>query len=135
LINEITERKRTFHKIMMHIKMLKNDLFSSARSPQLLTFDQDYNLLTMENGWMAKTTNRAKVKSFKLEYKRRCTIQVYPNGKVIIALECSFRPFHLHEDDGSREFFEFIGKISLILSRVYATLNNSTYKKMVVKTI
>ncbi len=32
LINEITERKPTFHKIMMHIKMLKDDSYSSANS-------------------------------------------------------------------------------------------------------
>ncbi len=74
---------------------------------ELQTFDQNYNLLTRENEWIIKSVkNKAKVKSFKLEHKRSCTIQVYPNAKVIIALECSYRPFHLHEEDGFREFFE-----------------------------
>jgi hypothetical protein len=92
---------------MVHVKMV-----GASR------FDQDYNLLTAKNGWIVKSQkNQAKVKSFKLENKRSCTIQVYPNGKLIVALECTYRPFKLAEEDGCREFFETIGKITLILSQ------------------
>jgi hypothetical protein len=110
LINEITGRKPTFHKLMIHVKMV------SASSG----FDQDYNLLTAKNGWIVKSQkNKAKVKSFKLEHKRSCTIQVYPNGKLIVILECSYRPFKLNETDGCREFFGSIGKIELIISQQF----------------
>ena len=81
-------------------------------------FDKDYNLLTAKNEWIVKSQkNKVKVKSFKLENKRSCTIQVYPNGKLIVTLECSDRPFKLTEEDGCREFFETIGKVALILSQ------------------
>jgi hypothetical protein len=83
-------------------------------------FGKDYNLLTKENGWIVKSQkNKAKVKSLKLENKRRCTIQVYPKGKLIVILECSYRPFKLHETDGCREFFGSIGKIELIISQQF----------------
>jgi hypothetical protein len=80
LINKITARKPTFHKLMISVKMgVSND--------PVLGFNQDYNLLTEKNNWIVKSQhNKAKVKSFKLEHKRSCTIQVYPNGKVIVAL-------------------------------------------------
>jgi hypothetical protein len=107
LVNEITGREPTFHKLMIHMKMV-----GASR------FDQDYNLLTAKNGWIVKShKNKAKVKSFKLEHKRSCTIQVYPNGKVVVILECTYRPFKLYEEDGCREFFETIGKVALILSQ------------------
>jgi hypothetical protein len=96
---------------MIHVKMIVSDN----------GFDKDYNLLTKENNWIIKSQrNKAKVKSFKLENKRSCTIQVYPNGKLIVILECSYRPFKLHEEDGSREFFETIGKAALILSQQFS---------------
>lgn len=46
-------------------------------------------------------------------------IQVYPNGKVIVILECTYRPFKLYEEDGCREFFSIIGKIDYILSQQF----------------
>jgi hypothetical protein len=92
---------------MIHVKM---DSVSSG-------FDLDYNLLTAENGWIVKSQkNQVKVNSFKLENKRSCTIQVYPNGKVVVILECTYRPFKLAEEEGCREFFETIGKVALILT-------------------
>jgi hypothetical protein len=112
LINEITARKPTFHKLMIHVKLGVPD--------PAIKFDQDYNLLTEKNNWIVKSQkNKAKVKSFKLEHKRSCTIQVYPNGKVIVALECSYRPFKLNEEDGCREFFGIVGKVELILSHQF----------------
>jgi hypothetical protein len=108
LVNEITERKPAFHKLMIHVKM---DSVSSG-------FDPDYNLLTAENGWIVKSQrNKVKVNSFKLENKLSCTIQVYPNGKLIVILECTYRPFKLAEEEGCREFFETIGKVALILNQ------------------
>jgi uncharacterized protein (DUF342 family) len=92
---------------MIHVKMIVSDN----------GFDKDYNLLTAKNEWILKSQkNKVKVKSFKLENKRSCTIQVYPNGKVVVALEYIYRPFKLAKEDGSREFFETIGKVALILS-------------------
>jgi hypothetical protein len=111
LVNEITAREPTFHKLMIHVKMIVSDN----------GFDKDYNLLTAKNEWIVKSQkNKAKVKSFKLENKRSCTIQVYPNGKLIVILECSYRPFKLAEEDGCREFFETIGKVALILSQQFS---------------
>jgi hypothetical protein len=79
-------------------------------------FAQDHMLLLREYEWIIKSQkNKAKVKSFKLEHKRSLTVQVYPNGKVIVMIKCSSRPFKLHEDDGSREFFETIGEVKRIL--------------------
>jgi hypothetical protein len=91
---------------MMHVKVIGGE------------FDETYDFLTREDGWIVKSEgNKAKVKSFRLESRRSCTLQVYPNGKVIVALECSYRPFKLHETDDCREFFETIGKISFILGQ------------------
>ena len=38
---------------------------------------------------MEQKENKAKVKSFNLEFKRSFTIQVYPQGKVIVMVEYS----------------------------------------------
>ena len=36
-------------------------------------------------------------------------------------IKCSYRPFKLHEEDGSREFFEAVGSIKLILKQEFQT--------------
>lgn len=110
LVNEITQRQRqrAFHKPIIHVRIVGAE------------FDQTYSFLTRENGWIIKSqSNKAKVKSFRLESKRSCTFQVYPNGKVIVALECSYRPFRLYETDDCREFFETVGKMSYILGQEF----------------
>jgi hypothetical protein len=110
LINEITQRKPTFHKIFIHFNTLPLD--------EKFEFDEVYQSLTEKNHWTEKSKNNmAKVKSFRLEYKRSCTIQVYPKGKVIVMVECSYRPFKLHEEEGCQQFWKSIGKIELILSQ------------------
>lgn len=111
LVNEITNRKPTFHKFVIHIKIKEN---------KYTDFEQTcYNDLT-NIGWVLQSTsNKAKVKSFKLGYKRSCTIQVYPNGKIIVAVGCTYRPFRLHETDDCREFFETVGKVSHILDQEF----------------
>lgn len=82
-----------------------------------MEFEQEYANLTKENGWIVKSeNNKAKVKSLKLEDKRSCTLQVYPSGRVIIAIECSLRQFKPYEPDSCREFFATVGKIEYILS-------------------
>ena len=113
LVNEITQRPPTFHKLIIHVKIIGGE------------FDETYDFLTREDGWIVKSEgNKAKVKSFRLESKRSCTLQVYPNGKVIAALECSYRPFKLHETDDCREFFETVGKISFILGQEFEGLSS-----------
>ena len=66
---------------MIHIKMV--DVSSSTITStavvngdsQLLAFEQNYNLLTRESGWIVKSNkNRSKVKLFKLEAKRSCML-------------------------------------------------------------
>lgn len=106
LVNEITQRRPTFHKPIIHVKTWGPD------------FDQIYHSLTREREWIVKSDkNKAKTKSFRLESRRSCTLQVYPNGLVVAALECSYRPFRLYDTDDCREFFETIGKISFILGQ------------------
>lgn len=110
LVNEIAQRQhqRAFHKPIIHVKIVGTEI------------DQTYGFLSSENGWIVKSqSNKAKVKSFGLESKRSCTFQVYPNGKVIVALECSYRPFRLYETDDCREFFETVGKMSYILGQEF----------------
>lgn len=114
LVNEITQRQRqcAFHKPIIHVKVVGAE------------FDQTYGFLTRENEWIIKSQcNKAKVKSFRLESRRSCTFQVYPNGKVIVALECSYRPFRLYETDDCREFFENVGKMSYILGQEFGGLS------------
>jgi hypothetical protein len=80
-------------------------------------FIQDYNLEPLK--WIdnKKSKKSGEGNSFKLENKHRCTIQVYPNGKLIVAFECTYRPFKLAKEDDSGEFIETIGKVALILSQ------------------
>ncbi len=112
LVNETTQKKPSFHRPIIHINMQS----SSTKAE----YDEVFQSLTRGDGWIVKSQkNRAKVKSFKLEQKRSCTLQAYPNGKVIVAIECSLRQFKLHEADGCREFFAAVGKIEYILTREF----------------
>jgi hypothetical protein len=115
LINEIIGRKPQFHKFVMHIKMYDP---LTATVEEVEEFEQIYLSLTRNSEWILKSNkNKAKVKQFKLEHKRSCTIEVYPNGKTIITVECSYREFNLYDPDDCREFFETVGKISYILGQ------------------
>jgi len=117
LVNEITGRKPQFYKFVMHIKMYEP---LTATIEEVEEFKQIYLSLTSNNEWILKSNNnKAKVKQFRLEHKRSCTIEVYPNGKTIIMVECSYREFNLYDPDGCREFFETVGKISYILSQEF----------------
>lgn len=117
LINEITGRKPQFHKFVMHIKMYDP---LTATVEEVEEFKQIYLSLTRNSEWIIKSNkNKAKVKQFRLERKRSCTFQVYPNGKIIVIVECSYREFNLYEPDGCREFFETVGKVSYILSQEF----------------
>lgn len=117
LVNEITGRKPQFHKFVMHIKMYEP---LTATIEEVEEFKQIYLSLSSNKDWILKSTkNKAKVKQFRLEHKRSCTFQVYPNGKVIVMVECSYRQFNLYDTDGCREFFETVGKISYILSQEF----------------
>ena len=110
LVNEFTHREDSFHKPMMHI-----NIPSSA-----FGYDEAYESLTRETGWIVKShKNKAKVNSFKLEHKRSCTLQVYPNRKIIVDIECSLRQFKLHDPDSCREFFATVGKIEYIISQEF----------------
>lgn len=110
LINEITQRKPTFHKMLIH--------FNTLPLEQDVKFYEIYQSLSKEDNWVVKSQkNKAKVKSFRLESKRNFTVQVYPIGKVVVMIECSYRPFKLHEEEGSQQFFTSIGKIEHMLSQ------------------
>ncbi|ALI37146.1 hypothetical protein NMY3_02959 [Candidatus Nitrosocosmicus oleophilus] len=117
LINEITGRKPQFHKFFIHIKMYDP---LTATVEQVEDIKQIYLSLTKTKEWIIKSSkNKAKVKQFRLEHKRSCTVKVYPNGKVIVAVECSYRQFNLYDTGGCQEFFETVGKISYILSQEF----------------
>ncbi len=117
LINEITGRKPQFHKFVIHIKMYDP---LTATVEQVEDFAQSYLSLTKIKEWIIKSSkNKAKVKQFRLEHKRSCTVEVYPNGKVIVAVECSYRQFNLYDPGGCQEFFETVGKVSYILSQEF----------------
>jgi hypothetical protein len=117
LINEITGRKPQFHKFVLHIKMY-NPL--TATVDEVEEFEQIYLSLTRNSEWILKSNNnKGKVKPFRLEHKRSCTVQVYPKGKIVVIVECSYREFNLYNPDGCREFFETVGKISYILSQEF----------------
>ena len=112
LINEITGRKPTFHKFLIHFNTLPLD--------EKFEFDEVYQSLLTKDNWIEKSkNNKAKVKCFRLEDKRSCTIQVYPKGIVIVMVECSYRPFKLHDEEGSQEFWKSIGKIELLLGQEF----------------
>jgi len=113
IINEITGRKPTFHKLVIH--------FNTLPLEKDITFDDAiYKSLLSKDNWILKSKeNKAKVKSFSLESKRSCTIQVYPIGKIIVMIQCSYRPFKLHEEGGSQEFWKSIGKIELLLGQEF----------------
>jgi len=113
IINEITQRKPTIHKVVIH--------FNTLPLEKDVTFDDAiYQSLLKEDNWIVKSqNNKAKVKSFNLESKRSCTIQVYPIGKIVVMIQCSYRPFKLHEEVGCQEFWKSIGKIELVLGQEF----------------
>jgi hypothetical protein len=113
IINEITQRKPTIHKIFIHFKTLPLE--------KDVTFDDAiYQSLLAKDNWIVKSKeNKAKVKSFNLESKRSCTIQVYPLGKIVVMIQCSYRPFKLHDVEGSQEFWKSIGKIEFLLGQEF----------------
>lgn len=117
MINEITGRKPLFHKFVIHIKMYDS---LTATVHEVEEFKQIYLSLTRNSEWIIKSNkNKAKVKQFRLEHKRSCTFQVYPNSKIIVIVECSYREFNLYDPDGCREFFETVGKVSYILGQEF----------------
>jgi hypothetical protein len=96
---------------MIHIR---NDFTDIAK------FTCAYNSLVSEKGWKIKSQrNKAKIKKFTIDNNRSVSVQVYPRGKIVIAIKCSLMAFDLSSADSSREFFETLGIIHYQLMKAF----------------
>ena len=81
-IKVLSSRKCAYHHIS-----LRTDL----KYPQ-----EDYNRLN-EKTWIEKSSkNKTKTATFKLEDRRKCTLNISKNGTVMMSIECSKHQYKLH---------------------------------------
>ena len=59
--------------------------------------------------------NKQKVKSFKLERRRKCSITISATGTVNISIECTLYSYPFHTSYGIAEFFGSCGQILVML--------------------
>ena len=81
LINVLSSRKSAYHHISLRTKL---------KYP-----NEDYDRLDIKN-WTKNSKNGTKTATFKLEDRRKCTLNISPNGTVMISIECSKYQYKLH---------------------------------------
>ncbi len=78
LLRVLSDKKYVYH----HIHLETN-----------LNYVKDYHLID----WPTPSSkNMQKVKTYKLNPKRKCSFTLSPNGKVNVAIECTLYPFEFH---------------------------------------
>jgi hypothetical protein len=88
------------------------------------------------DGWtIISKCNKAKVKSFRLESRRSCTFQVYPNGKVVVALEFSYRPLRCMRLTIVVSSLRLLGRCHIFLVRNWGAINHPTHWRLAVEAI
>ncbi len=97
LVRELSDLKYVYHNIRLETS---------------LNFKEDYNLLKWN---IPSPNNKQKIKQFKLEPHRNCTIVVSPTGTVNISIECTLAPYEFHTPEGLVSFFASCGQIWRIL--------------------
>ena len=102
-IKVLSSRKCAYHHIS-----LRTDL----KYPQ-----EDYEYFDEET-WIEKSSkNKTKIFTFKLEDRRKCTLNISKNGTVMTSIECSTYPYRLHTYEGIAELFVSCGQIYGILQQ------------------
>jgi hypothetical protein len=80
--------------------------------------DEDYELLDASRNWNIKSrNNNTKTATFKLEDRRKCTLNISQNGTVMASIECSKHQYNLHTNEGIAELFVSCGQIMSILQQ------------------
>jgi hypothetical protein len=77
-----------------------------------LSYKEDYDLLKWH---IPSSSNRQKVKKFKLEARRNCSIVISSTGTVNISIECTLQPYEFHTPSGLVTFFASCGQIWKLL--------------------
>ncbi len=104
LINVLSSHKSGYHHISLRTEM---------KYP-----NEDYSLLDRSSNWHigSPQTNKTKTATFKLENRQNCTLNVSPNGTVMISIGCSRNQYKLHTYEG-KELFVSSGQILSILQQ------------------
>jgi hypothetical protein len=77
-----------------------------------LNYKEDYDTLKWD---IPSSSNRQKVKKFKLEARRNCSIVISSTGTVNISIECTLQPYEFHTPSGLVTFFASCGQIWKLL--------------------
>ncbi|MER5174862.1 MAG: hypothetical protein ABJB76_03825 [Candidatus Nitrosocosmicus sp.] len=103
LVKVLSERRCTYHHISLRT-ILK---YST----------EDYEHLNRNNWSIKSSKNKTKTATFKLEQRRNCTLNISPNGTVMISIECTTNQYKLHTEEGIGELFVSCGQILHILQQ------------------
>ena len=106
LISYLSAQRPTFHKLVLQTQIPKDY----------------YNILGRH--WNIKDAlNKTKVTDYNLGFRRCAIVKVSPNGTVMIHLESTNNPYHLHKPEGLVDFF---GACGTILSRLEIECNDKS---------
>jgi hypothetical protein len=98
LISYLSAQRPTFHKLVLQTQIPKDY----------------YNILGRH--WIVEDAlNKTKVTDYGLDFRRSAMVKVSPNGTVMIHLESTYNPYHLHKPEGLVDFF---GACGTVLSRL-----------------
>jgi hypothetical protein len=103
LIKVLSERRCAYHHISL--------------KTELKYREEDYKYLNSNNWSIESTENKTKTATFKLQQRRNCTLNISPNGTVMISIECTTNQYKLHTDEGIAELFFSCGQIYGILQQ------------------
>ncbi|HEX2471676.1 MAG TPA: hypothetical protein VHJ59_02885 [Nitrososphaera sp.] len=96
LVATLGRRKPTFHKLHLYTKL-----------PSELYTDID---------WVVPSTrNKAKVKEFRLEYRRLVGFEIFPDGTTGNHMVSTANPYELHTPSGIMDFASSLGEACSIL--------------------
>ena len=96
LVTTLSRRKPTFHKLHLYTK-LPSELY------------RDIN-------WIVPSLrNKAKVKEFRLEYRRLVGFEIFPDGTTAIHMTSTANPYELHTPSGIIDFVSSLGEARSIL--------------------
>jgi hypothetical protein len=96
LVATLSRRKPTFHKLHLYTKL-----------PSELYADIDWII--------PSTRNKAKVREFRLEYRRLVGFEIFPDGTTGIHMVSTANPYELHTPSGVMDFASSLGEARSIL--------------------
>ncbi len=97
LVKVLSERRSAYHRI---------SLLTKLKYPE-----EDYDRLTSNNWSVISEKNKTKTATFKLEHRRNCSLNISPNGTIMISIECTTKQYKLHTGEGIAELFVSCGQI------------------------